>query len=223
MNVKMTFARIIKKIFFEELFFYYNFLKPIESEFQDVETVLELGAGKSTYLSKLKNKNITISAIDAFQDSLEIAKKNNVYRHYYCGDVRDIDKIFKNNKFDAVVAFDLIEHLEKEDGYKLIEKMEKIAVKKVVILTPNGFIPQDAFDGNPFQKHLSGWQYEEMKELGFRITGVNGYHRLRGMYSKPVIRPSILGTFISNLSWLIIKVIRLEAKSFAIICFKNVK
>jgi hypothetical protein len=64
-------------------------------------------------------------------------------------------------------AADLIEHLGKEDGFRLLEHMELIARKVVVIVTPNGFIAQHLTDGNPLQIHRSGWTAHEMKALGY--------------------------------------------------------
>ena len=47
--------------------------------------------------------------------------------------------------------------------------MEKVARKKVIVFTPNGFVPQRPYDGNPFQEHLSGWSVDEIHEL----TGID--------------------------------------------------
>ena len=46
------------------------------------------------------------------------------------------EKIFADNSFEVVLCLDGVEHLEQEEGEKLIEKIEKIAEKKIIIFTP---------------------------------------------------------------------------------------
>ena len=66
----------------------------------------------------------------------------------------------------GVFVFDVIEHLEKGVGKRLLEKTEAIAKKQVVYFTPIGFMPQDVhedgkdawgMDGAGQQCHKSGW------------------------------------------------------------------
>jgi ubiquinone/menaquinone biosynthesis C-methylase UbiE len=47
----------------------------------------------------------------------------------------DLD-IFSDNMFDNVLCIDGVEHLEKEEGVKLINKIERIAREKVIFFTP---------------------------------------------------------------------------------------
>jgi len=81
----------------------------------------------------------------------------------------EIGRNFKENSFDCVLASDVIEHFSKEEGYKLIEMMEKIARRKVIIYTPNGFLKQGEYDNNPWQVHKSGWNVKEMKKFFLRF------------------------------------------------------
>jgi REP element-mobilizing transposase RayT len=57
--------------------------------------------------------------------------------------------------------------------------MEKIAKKKVVIFTPNGFLAQGEYYNNPWQLHRSGWTAEEMKKRGYKVLGFGGAKILR--------------------------------------------
>jgi len=56
-------------------------------------------------------------------------------------DVLEIEVHFGWDSFDVVLVFDLIEHITKENGEKLIRQLENIARDKVIIFTPNGFMP----------------------------------------------------------------------------------
>jgi hypothetical protein len=114
--------------------------------------------------------------------------------------VLEIADYFEPGSFDCVLASDLIEHLEKEDGLKLMRSMELIARKKVIIFTPNGFLPQSAYEGNDYQIHRSGWEIEEMQSFGYRITGINGWKPLRGELAAPRFYPKPLWARISLLT-----------------------
>ncbi|MCA9733118.1 MAG: class I SAM-dependent methyltransferase [Leptospiraceae bacterium] len=217
----MRFRRILKRIFREQYFSKKLFFDHLEDNVSDCKTVLELGAGKNSYLRQL-NKIFHITAIDLFEPSIESAKENNVYDEYIKGDVKQILNIVEPKSFDCVAAFDLIEHLSKEDGNKLLENMEKIARKKIVIFTPNGFLIQPPHDNNPFQEHLSGWKFDEMEKAKFKVIGINGLRNLRGMFSIPKIHPYEFGVFISNISQIILNFFRLQKYSFAILCVKSV-
>jgi hypothetical protein len=107
---------------------------------------------------------------------------------------------FIPNFFDAVLALDVIEHLEKAKGVRLIETMEKIAKKKVLIITPNGFVPQGAGAKNLFQVHLSGWTVGELKMLRYEIRGIIGLKLLRTEEAKLKYNLEILFSEISDIS-----------------------
>jgi hypothetical protein len=170
----------LKKIFLENFFndlLFYNLLKKC---FENVQTVLELGAGKDSYVN------------------------------------------FKDRDY-KIIAFDLIEHFEKNEGYQLLKDIVRVAGVRVIVFTPNGFVPQSATDDNPFQEHKSGWTYQEMKKSGFKVYGVNGFMKLRGMYAVPKIKPREFGNFISNLSQIFLNITGLKKYSYAILCVKDVK
>ncbi len=134
--------------------------------------------------------------------------------------VLNIDKKFKEKSFDCVIALDIIEHLNKKDGLRLLELMEKIAIKKVIIFTPNGFLPQGAYDKNKFHVHKSGWTYNEMKKYSYNVIGINGFKHLRGEYSTLKYSPRFLWTIISDITQLITKYYPKYA--FQILCVKKI-
>lgn len=65
-------------------------------------------------------------------------------------------------QFDLVILGDVIEHFEKEDGYRLIEKLFEHS-KNIIVSTPFGFIPQGAWAGNEKEIHRSGWTQEDFE------------------------------------------------------------
>jgi len=167
----------------------------LRKELKNCKTALDLGCGD---YSPIQNVTLSYSVgVDAFKPSLKESKRRGIHYEYVLADVREIE--FKDKSFDAVLALDLIEHLTKEDGIKLIEKMERWARKKVIIFTPNGFLCQRG-NSNPFQTHRSGWNCNELKGLGFRVYGMNGWKKLRGYGAGLRYRPKIVWQIISDLT-----------------------
>jgi len=72
-------------------------------------------------------------------------------------------------KYGCVTCFFVLEHLKKDDGLALLEKMKKIG-KNVLVIVPKGFRPQESPDGNPYQEHLSAWRRNDLLKAGFDVT-----------------------------------------------------
>lgn len=121
-----------------------------------------------------------------------------IHNKYIKADILKLE--FEPKSFDAVIALAVIEHMTKEDGYALIEKMERWASKKIIITTTNGYLPQDEVEGNPLQVHKSGWTLKELRDLGFKVYGKFGWIKLRGYVGRVKYRPAILWECISGVT-----------------------
>ena len=95
---------------------------------------------------------------------------------------------------------DVIEHLHEPDALALLADCERIARRRVVVFTPNGFLPQGDFRGNPHQVHVSGWSAERLRGLGFRVVGIHGWKPLRTSHARISWRPDWLWRRVSRLS-----------------------
>jgi predicted TPR repeat methyltransferase len=206
---------MLKKIY---LFFFPNFVFELEKAMDDCKTVLDVGCGSNSPLGSIKT-NIYSEGVDSFSPSIKKSKLKKIHNKYHKLDVIKIGKKFKSNSFDCVIAMDLIEHLEKKDGLKLIKKMEKIAKKKVIIFTPNGFLPQGKYDNNPWQIHKSGWTSKEMENKGYKVIGINGWKRLRGEYANLLFKPKLVCRIISDITQLFTR--NNPKKAFQILCIKT--
>lgn len=76
------------------------------------------------------------------------------------------------NRVDAVTLIDVVEHLEKEESKKLLSETIAI-VNKVVVFTPNGFMPQD--DGE-WNTHRSGWTPQDFVGDGWEVYIFPNFH-----------------------------------------------
>jgi hypothetical protein len=89
---------------------------------------------------------------------------------------------------DTVILSDVIEHLEKEEGHRLLDATLRLARRQVGIFTTLGFVPQhhpqgkDAWglDGMDWQEHKSGWMPEDFG-AGWAVIACKDYHTLDHM------------------------------------------
>ncbi|HSX40807.1 MAG TPA: class I SAM-dependent methyltransferase [Candidatus Saccharimonadales bacterium] len=166
------------------------YFKTLERHLQGCKSVLDIGCGDDSPLRRVK-KTFSSHGVDAFAPSIKKSKAKKIHDTYTTSDLLKIDKLFKPNSFDAVIALDVIEHFDKKTAKVLIKKMEKIARKKIILLTPNGFYPQDAYGNNPWQVHKCGWSKKEFEDLGYKVYGLRGPKFLRGDYATILYKPWI--------------------------------
>lgn len=175
---------------------YYNVLG---KELAEMQSVLDVGCGSDSPLARVKKTFYSIG-VDIFKRSIEKSKKAKIHDSYKVGDILKIESFFKPKSFDAVIALDVVEHFSKKDGRTLISSMEKIAKKKVIIFTPNGFTKQHPYDGNPFQVHKSGWYIEDFVKRGYKVYGMRGFRFIRGEYATIKYKPWFFWGALSTIS-----------------------
>jgi SAM-dependent methyltransferase len=168
----------------------------IRSTLKDCQTVLDVGCGNFSPLRFLPQSHVV--GMDGYTPAIEEACRSGTHNEYFRGNVLQIGKLFPDRRFDACVALDVIEHLPKEDGWQMLTDMERLATKRVIIFTPNGFIPQNSQNGD-LQEHLSGWTAGEMRQRGYRIFGMYGPKSLRGEYHKIKHQPRAFWLLVSFL------------------------
>ena len=144
-------------------------------------TVLDVGCGFPSPLRVLQDSYLV--GVDGYRPALDQARESRSHNEFFLKDVRQIGDLLGSRTFEACVALDVIEHLEKQDGWTMLQNMERLATRRVIIFTPNGFIPQRSQDGD-LQEHLSGWTVEEMRARGYRVFGMYGPKRLRGEHAR---------------------------------------
>jgi SAM-dependent methyltransferase len=184
----------------------------------DCRSVLDVGCGEDARLMKLVPGIPRSVGVDAkIPQDPHAAFGHTEYRQL---DIRSLGDHFPSRSFDCVVALDVIEHLDRADGLRLLESMETIAGKKVVVFTPNGFLPQPPAVDNPHQEHLSGWTTDDFEPRGYEVIGVNGWKPLRGPYAEVRWRPRGIWRRISMLTQPLVD--SHPRRAFQLLCMKDV-
>jgi len=75
---------------------------------------------------------------------------------------------FISGSFDDAISVEVIEHLPKQDGERLIGEAKRVS-SRVTITTPNGWQgsgPEHLLDAHPLMEHKSAWTVDDFTRLG---------------------------------------------------------
>ena len=163
-------------------------------------SVLDVGCGERSPLAFFANEIPYRVGVDAHEGSIEKSRAANIHTAYVVSNVTEIGKRFSPGSFDCVLLLEVIEHLPREGGASLLAQCERIARKRVVASTPNGFVEQASTPENPFQAHISGWTTADFTVRGYEVTGVAGWKFLRGPLMRPKWKPHAVFSRVSMLT-----------------------
>jgi len=90
------------------------------------------------------------------------------------------------------------------------------------VSTPSGYSRQDAIDDDAFLAHQSGWSYDELRGLGFDISGLSGWKRLRGADGDVRFRPKLFWFAISALTQYVTRYLP-KKYAFGLFCVKLIE
>jgi hypothetical protein len=143
--------------------------------------VLELGAG---FFDRLQHVNGGVTkriGIEIWQPYIDNAKFNGCIK--IKGDVFDYDKLVDRSDFDTVMIIDVLEHFNKDDAFKLLDRL-KSDFNKILLMIPEGSHPQETdvtgFGAHEYQKHRSTWSRYEFESLFDEVLVDENFHEQEG-------------------------------------------
>lgn len=172
--LKVPIETLLKKIMVKTPFSYIWLLRKLIG---NPRTVLDIGCGDGILMRTLsKEKEWKIVGIDIFTDCVIKARTLGIYDSVIQGDVIEVAKKMANQKkrFDTVFCSQLIEHMSREEGNRLLVLMDQIALERIALATPRGFVEQreEFLGNNPHQHHKSGWTIEDFRSRGYKVYGL---------------------------------------------------
>jgi len=167
-------------------------------------TVLDVGCGDGHLMSWVNYRGeYFVTGVDINNKDLQVASncrtlvgKIPVFKNFIKGDITK--KLFAKEKFDVVLCSQTIEHLSKSDALKLITKLEKLAKKRVILATINGFFQFNHRKAGKYDVHLSGWKPADFQSMGYSVQG----HGFRLIY-KPGLLKDISPKFLNPALFLV--------------------
>ena len=153
------------------------------------DSLLDVGCGEKSPIGNFAAEIRYRVGVDKHLPSIERSRSAAIHSEYVVADVLEIGSRFPARSFDCVTLLEVVEHLPRAEGEKLLEQCERIARVKVVVSTPNGFVFQPPTSDNAFQAHVSGWTAEDFRGRGYEVTGIAGWKQLRGPLMRPRWRP----------------------------------
>lgn len=140
----------------------------INQKTKDSKSVVELGAGFFDRLSNVHNTVPIKIGIEIWKPYIDNAKYNNCIKIH--GNIKHYKFLLEKYDLDTVMIIDVLEHFDKEVGFKLIEDLKE-NFNKIILMLPIGDFVQDkditGFEAHDFQKHRSYWYEEDILKLNF--------------------------------------------------------
>lgn len=152
-------TRILERYLTDDYKLQRDAIKHIPSSVSNTATIVDIGCGGAAYLDRLPSYYKI--GLDANPQRLEIARK-------YCNEVQCLDLSIGLDgvQGDIALCFEVIEHLEEEQGVQLLQSLERFPV--VILTTPHTWF-EVCREGH--ERHLSFWSAERMAEFGYKLVG----------------------------------------------------
>lgn len=156
-----------------------SFIPSLRERLRFMDSVLDIGCGIGVLWEQYDSRMIIgVDIHRAYLEHLVHMPRRAVPLH---ADARLIGQLFMPHSMSAVTLIDSLEHFTKEDGLRLLQDAESIARDQVIVFTPRGFFPQQGVDnyglnGEQYQTHYSGWESEELIQLGYNVKVFKNFH-----------------------------------------------
>ncbi len=168
------------------------------------ESHLDLGSNDGRTLRGLDKA--TITAVELFTPSVAVLRGEG-FKAVYQADIRTLAAAFAQEQqevnagpavgplrhiFDRVTAFDVIEHIPKEDGWRLLDNIEAIAQREILLFLPIETPELEATEKwqqfreaglsmhptgqRELHQHLSRWAPSDLADRGYLILHLPNFH-----------------------------------------------
>ena len=157
----------------------------------DCQTQLDLGSNDGRTLRGLETPHVT--CVELFKPSVRALKQAG-FDEVLCEHIQEAVNRFvqEGRQFERVSCFDVIEHLPKADGEKLLDGIEQIAGREIVLFIPietpemhadlafqahrEFGLSQHPAGQRQLQAHLSFWTPDDLAKRGYVIFEMVNFH-----------------------------------------------
>jgi len=151
---------------------------------KNTKTLLDVGCGRGGNILVIKRQHararIKVVGFDIFKPYVCECVELGVYDDLLICDAKQMPFNLKGS-FDVVLCSELIEHMTKREGEKLLDNVEKIALRQVIVTTPVGYTEgsyNKIEEDNTYQIHRSGWDPADFRKRGYKVWGMHPFSPL---------------------------------------------
>ncbi|RLI96132.1 MAG: hypothetical protein DRP00_05825 [Candidatus Aenigmatarchaeota archaeon] len=123
------------------------------------------GMGKWGLLLRIHHQKLYIVGVDLSTKNISLAKATHAYDDLIIADARQLP--FRDHSIDYVMACEVIEHLNRRDGIRMIYELERIASLKILLT-----IPYAVWWYTKVRGHITRYSPKELRKLGFKVRGI---------------------------------------------------
>ncbi len=126
-------------------------------------SILDVGAGSGTYRLLLGDAlpNCTWTAVEAHEPYIERFGLRHLYDNVLCVDVNFLYYL-PVPQHDVTIFGDVLEHMERAAAVR-VWKVERATARKALLLSlPIVPYPQEALEGNEYERHRATWTHEQV-------------------------------------------------------------
>jgi len=167
-------------------FFLHPFLSFFTPSDLKKKVVLDVGCGKGLngYLIRVTRdvEGSTIIGLDINKEYLSFCRTFNTYTKLV---KQKLPKLpFKDKSVDFLICTEVIEHLKKKDGERLLKEIDRVCKGRAIVSTPN--ILFDTLPNEFEDAHHSIWDKGDFDKLGYEVHGLG--FRTSITVSDPLLR-----------------------------------
>ena len=108
---------------------------------------------------------IVIDGIEGFAEYLTPVH-HYAYNRLMIGDALALLPGIADASYDLVMAIDILEHFELEQGKVFLQHLRRVARRAALVSTPKSFVAQEV-EANPLENHRSLWTEKMLQDAGY--------------------------------------------------------
>lgn len=143
----------------------------LTSNFSRENSVLDVGCGQGDYYELFKDYFNKIDCVEIWEPYIEKFKLTKKYNNVFLDNILNFDF----NYYDIIIMGDILEHLSKEDGIILMERIIN-KCKEIIVVIPYN-LPQEIYENNQYEIHLQTDLNDEIMKERYpmlKLLNLNG-------------------------------------------------
>src|SRR5437867_859565 len=156
--------------------------------FREYTDILE--AERDPHRYERQNWRVRIDGIEGFPRYVTEMHRY-LYNEIHIGDAREL--IPKLLPYDVIFMGDIIEHLEKQQGFRLLRDAVEKSKKAVIVSTPRNETEQGDLCANELERHRSLWSAKDFRKFEGAIVKTIDRSILLAVIVKPGVPVPICG------------------------------